>query len=35
MFDKRISSDIREKHDFFRDELVRILADGDPDLLGM
>jgi hypothetical protein len=35
MFDKRISPEIRDKQDFFKDELVRILADGDPDLLGM
>ncbi len=34
MFDKRISDQIREKRDFFQDELVRILADGDPDVLG-
>jgi len=35
MFEKRISSDIRARKDYFKDELVRILADGDPDLLGM
>ena len=34
MFDKRISEEIREKQDFFQDELVRILADGDPDVFG-
>lgn len=34
MFDKRISEEIRQKQDFFQDELVRILADGDPDVLG-
>jgi len=34
MFDKRISEEIRQKQDFFQDELVRILADGDPDALG-
>jgi len=34
MFDKRISEEIRQKRDFFQDELVRILADGDPDVLG-
>ncbi|MEX1309356.1 MAG: hypothetical protein AB1Z65_02965 [Candidatus Sulfomarinibacteraceae bacterium] len=34
MFDKRISEEIRRKQDFFQDELVRILADGDPDVLG-
>ncbi len=35
MFDKRISPEIRARQDFFQDELVRILADGDPELLGM
>ncbi|MEE4273219.1 MAG: hypothetical protein V2I67_16210, partial [Thermoanaerobaculales bacterium] len=35
MFEKRISEDVRQRQDFFQDELVRILADGDPDLLGM
>ena len=35
MFDKRISVDIRENQDYFTDELVRILADGDADMLGM
>jgi hypothetical protein len=34
MFDKRISQEIRDKQDFFQDELVRLLADGDPELLG-
>jgi len=34
MFDKRISEEIREKQDFFQNELVRILADGDPDVFG-
>ena len=35
MYEKRIPSDVRESHDYFREELVRILADGDPDALGM
>ncbi len=35
MFEKRISTEVRENQDYFQDELVRILADGDPDLLGM
>jgi translation initiation factor 2 beta subunit (eIF-2beta)/eIF-5 len=35
MFEKRIAPEVRAKQDFFQDELVRILADGDPDRLGM
>lgn len=35
MYEKRIPADIRESHDYFFDELVRILADGDADALGM
>jgi hypothetical protein len=35
MFEKRIAPEIRENHDYFRDELVRILADGDSEALGM
>jgi hypothetical protein len=35
MFDKRISAEIRAGSNFFRDELVRVLADGDPEALGM
>lgn len=35
MFEKRISEDVRAGHDYFRDELVRILADGDADALGV
>jgi hypothetical protein len=35
MFDKRISEDVRSRQDYFQDELVRILADGNPDALGM
>jgi hypothetical protein len=34
MYEKRIPSEVRAGHDYFRDELVRILADGDPDALG-
>jgi hypothetical protein len=35
MFEKRISEDVRTGHDYFRDELVRILADGDADAMGV
>ncbi len=35
MYEKRIPAEIRTGHDYFRDELVRILADGDADALGM
>jgi len=35
MFEKRISADVRESQDYFHDELVQILADGDADALGM
>jgi hypothetical protein len=35
MYEKRISPDIRATRDYFHDELVRILADGNPDALGM
>ncbi len=34
MYEKRIPADVREGNDYFLDELVRILADGDPDALG-
>ena len=34
MFEKRISAEIRSSHNFFQEELVRILADGNPDALG-
>jgi len=34
MFEKRISAEIRSGHDYFQEELVRILADGNPDALG-
>jgi hypothetical protein len=35
MYEKRIPEDVRSGHDYFYDELVRILADGDADALGM
>jgi hypothetical protein len=35
MYEKRIPTDVRESHDYFFEELVRILADGDADALGM
>ncbi len=35
MFEKRISAEVRDGQNHFRDELVRILADGDADALGM
>lgn len=35
MYERRIPADVRESHDYFFDELVRILADGDADALGM
>ncbi len=34
MFEKRIPADIRSGHDYFQEELVRILADGNADALG-
>ncbi len=34
MYEKRISPEIRQEHDYFRDELIRILADGDAQALG-
>ncbi len=34
MFEKRIPVEIRTGHDYFQEELVRILADGNPDVLG-
>jgi hypothetical protein len=34
MYEKRISQEIRQQHDYFHDELVRILADGDDEALG-
>jgi GAF domain-containing protein len=35
MFEKRISAEVRASEDYFQDELVRVLADGDSSLLGM
>ncbi len=35
MFDRRIPESVRSVRDYFREELVRILADGDEDALGM
>jgi hypothetical protein len=35
MYEKRIPPEVRTARDYFRDELVRILADGDADALGM
>jgi hypothetical protein len=35
MYEKRIPPEIRAARDYFQEELVRILADGDPDALGM
>ncbi len=35
MYEKRISPDIRAARDYFHEELVRILADGDAGVLGM
>jgi hypothetical protein len=35
MYEKRISPDIRTARDYFHEELVRILADGDAGALGM
>jgi hypothetical protein len=35
MYDARIEEDVRKKSNYFHDELVRILADGSSDALGM
>jgi hypothetical protein len=35
MFEKRIPPEVRSNRDYFREELVRILADGNADILGM
>jgi hypothetical protein len=35
MYDERIPADIRSSTDFFQEELVRILADGRPEALGI
>jgi hypothetical protein len=33
LYEQRVPADVRQRADFFRDELVRTLADGDPSLL--
>jgi hypothetical protein len=35
MYEQRVSSEVRAGSNYFHDELVRILADGDPDALGL
>ena len=35
MYEQRVSADVRAHSNYFRDEMVRILADGEPDALGM
>ena len=35
MYDERISEDVRKVSNYFYDELVRILADGNADSLGL
>jgi len=35
MYDKRISEEVRSTTDYFKDEMIRILADGDESALGM
>jgi hypothetical protein len=35
MYDQRVSADVRGSSNYFHDELVRILADGEADALGM
>ncbi len=35
MFEQRVPGDVRSGSNYFYDELVRILADGDPDALGL
>jgi hypothetical protein len=35
MFDKRIPPEVRSVRDYFQEEIVRVLADGDADALGM
>ena len=35
MYEQRVSADVRSTSNYFRDEMVRILADGEPDALGM
>ena len=35
MYDERIGEDVRKNSNYFYDELVRVLADGNPDTLGL
>ncbi|MEA2343935.1 MAG: hypothetical protein QOF63_2104, partial [Thermoanaerobaculia bacterium] len=35
MYDERIADDVRKTSNYFYDELVRILADGDASALGL
>jgi hypothetical protein len=35
MYDERISDEVRKTSNYFYDELVRILADGHADALGL
>ncbi|MCG6962151.1 MAG: hypothetical protein LJE95_02665 [Acidobacteria bacterium] len=35
MYERRVAEQVRSVHDYFQDELVHILADGDGDALGM
>lgn len=35
MYDQRVPPDIRSQSNYFQEELVRLLADGDPEALGM
>jgi len=35
MYEQRVSAEVRSNSNYFHDEMVRILADGDPEALGM
>ena len=35
MYDERIGEDVRKNSNYFYDELVRVLADGNADILGL
>ncbi len=35
MYDERIAEDVRKSSNYFYDELVRVLADGNADALGL
>ena len=35
MYEQRVSPEVRADSNYFHDEMVRILADGDPDALGV